>query len=647
MTCASRLHGLCSAALSLALLVSACGGGNAEPPPGSADTTPPTVTVSDNVSAPTTTGDVVFTFSFSENVGDSFDSGDISVSGGSKGTLTKVNNTTYTLVVTPAGASGTISVSVAAGSFSDRAGNVNAASASAQQAFGAPPKVQMSLPVSFDADNVDYGVIGFGGAEDSSISADPANAANKVVKVVRAAGAEVFAGTTITAAAQLGFSPRIALNANDTRLSVRVWSPDAGIPVRLKIEDHADGTRSVETETLTTVAGAWHTLTFDFSKPVAGTAALNLGYRYDKVSIFFDFGRSRASAVQKTYYFDDLALVTGDSGPPPGGAGTLLASFDEVPPLTVVGFNGAEGSAVEAGPTDGGSGKALKVLRSGGDVFAGAFVNTAPIPLSATRRTITARVYSPKAGVPMVLKLEGPGGANSGDTPASSAVVAGWQTLSWTFSTIDLSRSYDRIVMLPDLGTIAPATGEAYYFDDLTLAPAASTPPAGTAGLPITFDDATVTYTLTGFGGAEDASVVNDPTGATNRVARVVKSATAELWAGTTLSTGANFSIATLPLGPGSTRMTLRVYAPATGIPVRLKVEDAADPGRSVETEARTTAANAWQTLTFDFANPAAGTAPLNPAFTYDKASVFFNFGTPGSAGGGGTWYFDDLDMAR
>ncbi|MGL6222038.1 MAG: Ig-like domain-containing protein, partial [Steroidobacteraceae bacterium] len=56
----------------------------------------------------------------------------------------------------------------------------------------------------------------------------------------------------------------------------------------------------------------------------------------------------------------------------------------------------------------------------------------------------------------------------------------------------------------------------------------------------ITFDSAGVAYTLTGFGGAGDSTLVPDPTNASNVVARVVKSSTAELWAGTTVSTGAN-----------------------------------------------------------------------------------------------------------
>lgn len=53
-----------------------------------------------------------------------------------------------------------------------------------------------------------------------------------------------------------------------------------------------------------------------------------------------------------------------------------------------------------------------------------------------------------------------------------------------------------------------------------------------------------------------------------------------------------------------------------------------------------TTLANGWQTLSFDFAQQAAGTAAFNNAHTYNKASVFFDFSV---AGNGQTYYFDDL----
>ena len=184
------------------------------------------------------------------------------------------------------------------------------------------------------------------------------------------------------------------------------------------------------------------------------------------------------------------------------------------------------------------------------------------------------------------------------------------------------------------------AGARTYFFDDVAFGPGPVLPPAFST---ITFDNAALTYTLTGFGGAEDATVVIDPTGGPNKVARVVKNAMAELWAGTTVSTGANQSLPAIPFTAAEKRMNVRVYSPHAGIPVRLKVEDAADPTHSCETEATVTTANGWQTLTFNFASQAAGTAALNLAFTYNKASLFFNFGTTGAMAGARTYFFDDV----
>ena len=333
--------------------------------------------------------------------------------------------------------------------------------------------------IDFDTAGVNYTLTGFGGAEDSTLVPDPTGASNTVAKVVKSATAELWAGTTVSTGANNTVG-NIPFTTTETRMTVRVYSPRAGIPVRVKVEDAADPTHSVETEALTTKVNAWETLTFDFANQVAGTAALNLTYDYNRLSIFFDFGKTGAAGGGGTFYFDDVAF---------GGSG---------------------------------------------------------------------------------------GGGSSSFTP-------------------------------------------------------------------ITFDEAGVTYTLTGFGGAEDATVVADPANASNKVAKVVKSATAELWAGTTVSTKANQSVDRIPFTTTETRMTVRVYSPRAGIPVRLKVEDAADPTHSVETEALTTKVNAWETLTFNFANPVSGTAALNLAYTYNKVSIFFDFGKTGAAGGGGTFYFDDV----
>lgn len=317
------------------------------------DTTPPTVAITDNVPGTTATGEVTFTFTFSEGVGTSFTGDDIVVTGGTKGAFAVTDARHATLMVAPpADSTGTIDVSVAAGTFSDLAGNANTAAASAQQTYApaTTTKTQMALPVSFDSTTVDYGLIGFGGAQDSSLAPDPTNAANTVAKVTRAAGSETYAGTTTTVAAALGFSSKIPFTATDTRMSVRVWSPDANIPVRLKVEDHADNTKTVEAQVNTTIAGVWETLTFDFAHEAPGTEPLHLTSSFDKVTIFFDFGRASASAVQKTYYFDDITFVPGAITPPPAPGGGII-TFDETTPPVLTDF-GSNQSSVVADPTN-------------------------------------------------------------------------------------------------------------------------------------------------------------------------------------------------------------------------------------------------------------------------------------------------------
>ncbi|MEM8906775.1 MAG: hypothetical protein AAGD05_02915, partial [Bacteroidota bacterium] len=104
--------------------------------------------------------------------------------------------------------------------------------------------------------------------------------------------------------------------------------------------------------------------------------------------------------------------------------------------------------------------------------------------------------------------------------------------------------------------------------------------------LPITFEDAMVDYDLTDFGG-NGSMIVVDPTDPNNMVGQAIKSDMAELWAGTTM--GDNGLVSPIPLTSIATKMTVRVWSPDAGIPIRLKVENAGDPTISVETEALTT----------------------------------------------------------
>jgi Bacterial Ig-like domain len=652
----------------VALMLSACGGGGAEAPPAgptnTPDTTAPVATITDNVSAATATGDITFAFTFNEDVGTSFTADDVTVTGGTKGAFVRLGGTGATLVVTPtANSTGTVEVSLAAGRVTDAAGNGNAVTSSLQ-AFNTVVSIPTTRLMTFSESPAPT-LVGFGGSEDATVVVDPAGGTNMVAKVVKAANAESWAGATMVMCPNNAMAP-MPFTATLQTLTARVWSPTAGIPVRMKLESVADNTKTVETEATTTVADAWETLTFNFANHATNTPALNLAATYNRASVFFNFGKNGAeSGGAKTYYIDDLSFQGSvftpscTIAPPPPTSNTTSITMDEGTAPVLTGFGGAEDATIAADPTNTAN-KVAKIVKSGtAQTWAGTTISTGSnlsignIAFSDTAKTITVRVYAPAAGKVVRLKVENAANnAMTVETEATTTVGAGWQTMTFNFANqapntaaLNLASTYNKLSIFPAFGTAGvDGGGGTWYIEDIVY-PSGTTPPPTNNTPPVTlnFDDTAKTFTFTGFGGAEDASKANDPAGGTNQVAKIVKSATAQTWAGTTISTGANLSIDRVQFSSTSKTMTMRVYAAVANKPIRLKLENAADNTMTVETEATPTVAGAWQTLTFNFAVQATNTAALNLASTYNKLSIFPNFGTSGGDGGGGTWYFDDI----
>lgn len=178
--------------------------------------------------------------------------------------------------------------------------------------LGAMAQTQIDLPITWDDANVNYLYTDFGG-NGSTIMADPMNANNMVLQSVKDSTAQLWAGTTLSDTN--GLATAIPFASGATTISVDVYSPDAGIQIRLKAEDKNDPTKSVETEATTTMANQWETLVFDFSNQATGTAAIDFSFTYDMLSIFYNFGVDGATAGIKTYYCDDVTFGGSSSGP--------------------------------------------------------------------------------------------------------------------------------------------------------------------------------------------------------------------------------------------------------------------------------------------------------------------------------------------
>ena len=162
---------------------------------------------------------------------------------------------------------------------------------------------QLSLPMTFDEAGVTHAPVGFGGSTAEITDAPGMTNGNQVLKSAK--GAETWAGVTFGDDSGTTLSSGIDF-ASATSIFAWVYSTKANITVRLKAENSADNTITVETDAAYSTADTWQSLEFDFSNQAAGTAALNTANTYDKLSIFFDFNVGGNDG--SFYYVDNVSL---------------------------------------------------------------------------------------------------------------------------------------------------------------------------------------------------------------------------------------------------------------------------------------------------------------------------------------------------
>ncbi|MBE0637450.1 MAG: hypothetical protein IH598_02915 [Bacteroidales bacterium] len=165
------------------------------------------------------------------------------------------------------------------------------------------------------------------------------------------------------------------------------------------------------------------------------------------------------------------------------------------------------------------------------------------------------------------------------------------------------------------------------YTEMITIS-AASDP----VNLPINFESFTVNYAFLDFGG-NTATVIDNPDqsgiNTSARVAKAVKGAGAEIWAGSLLILETPIDFSTNKL------FKLKVWSPKSGAVVKLKVENLDSGEIAFEADATTSTSNSWEELEYDF-------SAIDVSQTYQKIVFFFDFG---NVGDDATYYFDDVKL--
>lgn len=490
------------------------------------------------------------------------------------------------------------------------------------------PVTQMSLPLTFDVAGINYAVTDFGNAQTVD-AVDPTLASNKVKKTTKLAGAETWAGTTMGSGG-LGFPAKIPFTAAATQMSIRVYSPAAGLHIRLKVEDHGDNTKSVETEAITSAANAWETLIFDFSKQATGTAALNLGYNYDMASVFFDFG---VAGTGKVFYWDDVQFLA--TNVTPAGVGLPLDFQSSSLTYAFTNFNGGNVTVIDNPKVSGinTSTKVAKMIKNADQPWGGSWIGlAAPIDFSVSK-TLKMKVYSPRVGAKVLLKVENQtdGGINF-EKEVATTVANTWEDLTFDYSAINTANSYQKIVLIFDLGTMGDGSANfTFLFDDIRLTSGSTPPPVTAVTL---FNYETGTFAFTDFGGGAATVISNPQSNGINtsaKVGQMIKGAP-EVWGGSWIDYGTPLDFTKYKT------VKMKVYSPRIGVPVLFKVENKTDGNISKEIIVNTTKANQWEELTFDFSS-------IDATKSYQKVVLIFDMGTAGNGSANYTFLFDDITL--
>lgn len=141
------------------------------------------------------------------------------------------------------------------------------------------------------------------------------------------------------------------------------------------------------------------------------------------------------------------------------------------------------------------------------------------------------------------------------------------------------------------------------------------------------------------FFGEKDGAITigytdNPATGGINdseKVVEVIQTAGVEPWAGFFFDLSAKIDFSTFQ------DIKVKVYSPAAGQTVNLKIEDSMDGSLSTETSAMTTVANEWEELCFPFSS--------GDSDKYDRFVLFFDFQGPKDVET--VHYFDDIILGE
>ena len=526
-----------------------------------------------------------------------------------------------------------------------------------------PQAIAFSTLVTFETgDTLGAGAVGepavgkkqgsFAGAVTTIENAPAGGNGGKALKIVKTAGAEVYAGVNVLAyeaATAMSNTTRVT-NATHKTVTFNYYSPKAASPVRIELRGHPAALGKTVDAPL-----GWSKITVDFTDVAGWTAAED----FLSVILFPDF---EVVAAGDIFYVDNLGIngATTPNIAVARAATSTLLTFETSDTLGAAaagpGFDGAVGVIKDA-PAGGNGTKALEIEKAGAE-WASLRLVTAPSGvkfLDANKQTITMNYYSPETvNNPVQLKLVATGGAS---VHKAVQAVPGWQTLTFDFSDrSDATKEYTEAIIIPNFvnngeapgytgaQAVLPNTGKKYFVDNVGFNGAATPaipPPAApreATSTVLTFESGDALGSVVaggavpskpqgGFEGAVTSITAAPAGGNGGNALKIVKNGQAYA--------GANFiKFGTDKRVTNATHktVTFNYHSSKANSPVRVELKGWPDPAVAQTV----TAPLGWSKLTFDFTNVSLWSSTEE----FTTVAVFPDFDV---AAAGDIFYVDNL----
>jgi len=310
-----------------------------------------------------------------------------------------------------------------------------------------------SLP--FDFESATSGMVGYDNATFTIVNnpSTSGNSSSKVAKIVKTTAGDLWAGGKITNVSSLNFSA-----ASTSVLSMKVYTTEpVGTVLKVKLENPYTS----EVDAVTTVSGAWHTLTFDFGIPAPSGSA-------DLVIMPQPF----TAGGGNTFYVDDIQQIAGNIAPQRPG---LPITFESgTTPDHFFSFESATMDIVANPTSDATNNSSLvgKIVRYLGAPYGGSVITFANNIDFANHPQITMKVWtSAPVGTYVTLKAEKPfwGEERSVQTTKTEQ----WELLTFDFT--NAPTDMPSLAFLFDFTAGSTNVGDGgatstFYFDEIKFA---------------------------------------------------------------------------------------------------------------------------------------------------------------------------------